>query len=78
MWGPSAPSKGRFAAPWGVDPQIYISLDSNLYEQYAYQISAFQLDKQKSSEYAYGVISRFLRITPLIENHVAPVLKLIK
>ena len=40
MWGPSAPSKGRFAAPWGVDPQIYISLDSNLYEQYAYQIQA--------------------------------------
>ena len=75
MWGPSVPSKGRFAAPWGVDPQIYISLDSNLYEQCAYQNSAFQLDKQKSSEYAYGVISRFLRITPLIENHVAPVLK---
>ena len=33
------------------------------------------LINKKSSEYAYGVISRFLRITPIIENHVAPVLK---
>ena len=74
-WDPSAPSKGRLAAPWRVGPQIYISLDFNLYEQYAYQISASQLDKQKSSEYAIGVISRFLLITLLIENHWAPVLK---
>ena len=43
--GPLAPRKGRFMALMSADPHICISLCFILYEQYAYQISIFYLDK---------------------------------
>ena len=36
---------GPFHGPWGVNPYICISLYSILFEQYAYQILTFYLDK---------------------------------
>ena len=47
MVEPFAPRKGRFNGHWGVDPHICISF----YSIYAYQISAFYLDKQKSGAF---------------------------
>ena len=49
--GPSAPRKGHFATPRRVNPYICIPLYFILYEQYANQISAFYLDKQKSGAF---------------------------
>ena len=43
--GPSAPRKGRFTALRWVNLHICISLYFISYEQYAYQISIFYLDK---------------------------------
>ena len=47
---PSIPLKGREAALTGVNQNLCIPLQSDLFEQYTYQISASYLYKQKKNE----------------------------
>ena len=43
--GAFGPKRGPFRGPGGVNPYICISMDFIWYEQYAYQILIFYLDK---------------------------------